>query len=97
MKCIACSVPDFVTCVFNLGYALASWLGSKYILSGESTLSDVGTMILVVMLGAYSLGKAAMHVRAFANAVAAASKIYATIDRIPPFSADIKLDKRLEI
>ncbi|GIZ42209.1 hypothetical protein CKM354_000548700 [Cercospora kikuchii] len=86
LKSIAGSGPGFTICIFNLGYALASWLGSQYIVKGETSLSAVLTILLVMMLGAFSLSKAAQHTQAFANAVAAATEIYATIDRVPPWN-----------
>lgn len=86
LKSIAGSGPGFTICIFNLGYALASWLGSQYIVKGETSLSAVLTILLVMMLGAFSLSKAAQHTQAFANAVAAATEIYATINRVPPWN-----------
>ncbi|PPJ58180.1 hypothetical protein CBER1_02559 [Cercospora berteroae] len=86
LKSIAGSGPGFTICIFNLGYALASWLGSQYIVKGETSLSAVLTILLVMMLGAFSLSKAAQHTQAFANAVAAATEIYGTIDRVPPWN-----------
>ncbi|EME79474.1 ABC transporter, ABC-B family, MDR type [Pseudocercospora fijiensis CIRAD86] len=87
-KSIMGGAVGFTICIFNLGHALASWLGSKYIVSGESDLSAVVTILLVMMLGAFALGKAAQHIQAFTNAVAAATGIYAVIDRITPWNED---------
>lgn len=88
MRCIAGSGPGFSICLFNLGYALASWMGSKYIIAGETDVSAVLTILLVMMLGSLALVKASQHVQAFGNAIAAAGGIYATIDRIPPWNPD---------
>lgn len=96
MKCIAGSGPGLTICVFNLGYALASWMGSKYIVNGETDLPAVLTILLVIMIGSFSLGKAAQHIQAFANAVAAAQGIYTTIDRISPRSAHLDQGRKLE-
>lgn len=84
LKCIAGSGPGFSIWIFNLGYALASWMGSKYIVAGETDLSAILTILLVMMLGSLALVKAAQYIQAFTNAVAAASGIFATIDRAPP-------------
>ncbi|KAF7193478.1 ABC multidrug transporter mdr1 [Pseudocercospora fuligena] len=86
---MGCAV-GFTVCIFNLGHALASWLGSKYIIAGVSDLSAVVTILLVMMLGAFSLGKVAQHVQAFTNTIAAATAIYATIDRISPGNEESK-------
>ncbi|KAM3425135.1 hypothetical protein BST61_g7096 [Cercospora zeina] len=96
MKSIAGSGPGFTICIFNLGYALASWLGSQYIVNGETSLSAVLTILLVMMLGAFSLSKAAQHTQSFANAVAAATEIYATIDRVPPWNDNPNEGKTLD-
>lgn len=89
MKCIAGSGPGVTICIFNLGYALACWLGSKHIVGGEADLPAVLTILLVMMLGSFALGKAAQHVQAFANAIAAAGELYATIDRAAPWDENI--------
>ena len=96
-KCIGATGIGATICIFNLGYALASWMGSKYIVSGETKLPAVLTILLVLMLGAFALGKAAQHIQAFANAAAAATGIYATIDRIPPFDERSNQGNTLEI
>ncbi|KXS94977.1 hypothetical protein AC578_9477 [Pseudocercospora eumusae] len=87
-KCVMGCAVGFTICIFNLGHALASWLGSKYIIGGESDLSSVVTILLVMMLGAFSLGKAAQHIQAFTNAMAAATAIYTTIARTVPWNED---------
>jgi ATP-binding cassette subfamily B (MDR/TAP) protein 1 len=97
MKCIAGSGPGVTICIFNLGYALACWLGSKYIVTGETNLPAILTILLVIMLGSFALGKAAQHIQAFANAAAAAAGIYATIDRIPPWNESANQGHTLDV
>jgi ATP-binding cassette, subfamily B (MDR/TAP), member 1 len=59
-------------------------MGSRYIVDGETTLQSVITILLAVMIGAFSLGNVAPNAQAFTTAVAAAGKIYNTIDRVSP-------------
>jgi ATP-binding cassette subfamily B (MDR/TAP) protein 1 len=89
LKSIAGFGPGMTICIFNLGYALASWMGSKYIVAGDTTLPAVLTILLVMMLGAFALVKSGQHIQSFANAVAAADGIYATIDRVPPWNKSL--------
>ena len=70
--------------VLYLNYSLAFWQGSRYLVAGKMTLSDVLTILLSVMIGAFALGNVAPNMQAFTTAIAAATKIYATIDRVSP-------------
>ena len=84
MKAIQGSMIGFLMCYVYLTYALAFWQGSRYLVWGEMSLSDVLTILLAIMIGAFALGNVAPNLQAFTTAVAAASKIYATIDRVSP-------------
>ena len=77
-------------------YGLAFWMGSRFVVSGEATLSNVLTIILSVMIGAFSLGTVGPNIQAFSSAVAAASKIFATIDRTSPLDPTSDSGERLE-
>lgn len=96
MKAIQGSMIGFLFLYIYLNYSLSFWLGSKYLVKGEMSLSDVLTILMAIMIGAFALGNVAPNVQAFTTAVAAAGKIYATIDRVSPLdpasSAGEKLD-----
>ena len=47
-------------------------------------LSSVLTILMAIMIGAFSLGNVAPNARAFTTAVAAGAKIFNTIDRVSP-------------
>ncbi|KIN05850.1 hypothetical protein OIDMADRAFT_141532 [Oidiodendron maius Zn] len=88
-----------VGCMFmiiNLNYGLAFWMGSRFLVDNDIQLASILTILLSVMIGAFSLGNVAPNVQAFTNAISAAAKIFNTIDRISPIdtSSDggIKLD-----
>ncbi|KIX09535.1 uncharacterized protein Z518_00615 [Rhinocladiella mackenziei CBS 650.93] len=71
-------------CIIFLNYGLAFWMGSRFLVSGETTLAHILTIILAVMIGAFSFGNIGPNMEHFAAGVAAAAKIYATIDRTSP-------------
>lgn len=82
--------------VIYLNYGLSFWQGSRFIVAGEMTLSEVLTILLAIMIGAFSLGNVAPNAQAFATSVAAAGKIYNTIDRISPLDPTSEEGEKLE-
>ena len=72
--------------VIYLNYGLSFWQGSRYIVSGDMTLAEVLTIMLSIMIGAFSLSNVAPNVQAFTTSVAAAGKIFNTIDRASPLN-----------
>ncbi|MCJ1293842.1 GTPase-activating protein [Xylographa carneopallida] len=77
-------------------YGLSFWMGSRYVISGEMTLSSVLTVTLCIMIGSFSLGSVAPNAQAFTTAIAAAGKIYNTIDRISPMDPMTEAGEKLE-
>ncbi len=67
-----------------LNYGLAFWMGSRFLVDGSITLAKILTILMSIMIGAFSLGNVAPNVQAFATAVSAATKIFNTIDRVSP-------------
>jgi ATP-binding cassette, subfamily B (MDR/TAP), member 1 len=59
-------------------------MGSRYIVDGETNLRAVVTILLALTVGAFMLGSMAPNLQAIATAVAAAGKIFQTIDRDSP-------------
>jgi ATP-binding cassette subfamily B (MDR/TAP) protein 1 len=74
--------------IVYLTYALAFWQGSRFLVAGDANLSAILTVLLAVMIGAFSLGNVAPNIQAFTTAVAAAAKIFGTIDRQSPLDPD---------
>ncbi|GJC95044.1 hypothetical protein ColKHC_03870 [Colletotrichum higginsianum] len=76
--------------ILYLNYGLAFWQGSKFLIEDGIALSNILIIMMSIMIGAFNLGNA------FTTAIAAAAKIYNTIDRVSPLdpSTDdgIKLD-----
>ena len=83
--------------VINLNYGLAFWQGSKFLVNGQGgvTLQNILTTLLAIMIGAFSLGNVAPNAQAFHGALAAAKKIYVTIDRKSPIDPSSDEGKRL--
>ncbi|KAL6821046.1 P-loop containing nucleoside triphosphate hydrolase protein [Trichoderma sp. SZMC 28015] len=91
--------------ILFLNYGLAFWQGSKFIIEGIVPLSKILTIMMSVMIGAFQLGNVTPNIQAFTTALAAAAKIFNTIDRISPLDpsddkgeklADFKGNIRLE-
>lgn len=70
-----------------LNYGLSFWQGSRYLVSGETNLSSIVTILLSIMISASSLGSIGPWIQAFATAAAAGAKMYATIDRVSPIDS----------
>ncbi|KAM3560243.1 hypothetical protein MY1884_003052 [Beauveria asiatica] len=70
--------------ILFLNYGLAFWQGSKFIVQGVVPLNKILTIMMSVMIGAFQLGNVAPNLQAFTTAVAAAAKIFNTIDRPSP-------------
>lgn len=92
---LACMVGGMFLVIY-LNYGLAFWMGSRFLVKNEITLSQILTILMSVMIGAFSLGNVAPNVQAFTTAISAAAKIFNTIDRVSPLDptseAGIKLD-----
>ncbi|QDS69927.1 hypothetical protein FKW77_001594 [Venturia effusa] len=79
-----------------LNYGLSFWQGSRFLVQGEMSVSQVLTVLFAVMIGAFSLGNIAPNFKAFTSATAAGQKIFAAIDRNSPMDPDSPDGKILE-
>ncbi|MCJ1393049.1 GTPase-activating protein [Xylographa bjoerkii] len=82
--------------ILYFNYGLSFWMGSRYVVSGEMTLSSVLTVTLCIMIGSFSLGSVAPNAQAFTTAIAAAGKIFNTIDRASPIDPMAEKGEKLE-
>ncbi|KAI9721332.1 MAG: GTPase-activating protein [Chrysothrix sp. TS-e1954] len=84
--------------IIFLNYALAFWQGSRFLVHHDYgiSLSDILTIILAIMIGAFSLGNVAPNAQAFTTSLAAAGKIFSTIDRVSPLDPTSHDGKTLE-
>ncbi|RFU33291.1 hypothetical protein B7463_g3069, partial [Scytalidium lignicola] len=81
--------------VIMWNYGLNFWVGSKFLVDGEITLAKIVTIIYSTVLGAFYLGFIAPNMQAFAAGLAAASKIFATIDRKSPLDYSLEEGTKL--
>ncbi|KAK2935711.1 AAA ATPase domain [Fusarium oxysporum f. sp. vasinfectum] len=92
---VACMIAGMML-VLYLNYGLAFWQGSKMLVDGETSLSNILTILMAVMIGAFNLGNVAPNIQAFTNAVAAAAKIFNTIDRVSPLDSSSNEGEKLD-
>ncbi|KAJ8102487.1 P-loop containing nucleoside triphosphate hydrolase protein [Lipomyces tetrasporus] len=62
-------------------YALAFWQGSRFVASGTIDVGSIISVLLSMLIGAFSLGQIGPNVRSVTDGTSAAAKIFATIDR----------------
>lgn len=67
-----------------MSYALSFWMGSRFLVSGSMNVSEVVTMTLAIVIGAWSVGRVAPNAQAFISCVASASGILQSISRKSP-------------
>lgn len=70
--------------IMFLNYGLGFWQGAHFVANGEVNPGNVITILMAILMGSFSLGNISPNTQAFTNAVAAATKIFATIDRESP-------------
>ncbi|RHZ70739.1 hypothetical protein CDV55_108019 [Aspergillus turcosus] len=78
-------------CVMYLNYGLGFWMGSRFLTDAGSHVNagDVLTILMAIILGSYNLGNIAPNTQALSTAVAAATKLYSTIDRQSPLDPSL--------
>ncbi|KAG8924894.1 GTPase-activating protein, partial [Tulasnella sp. 408] len=82
-------VTGVMTFIVYASYALAFWFGTTLLLQGKADAGLVVNVFLSIVIGAFSLTQMAPESQAVGAALAAAAKLFATIDRVPPIdSAD---------
>ncbi|KAL8673835.1 MAG: hypothetical protein Q9168_001747 [Polycauliona sp. 1 TL-2023] len=94
-RVLAVMIGGMFTIIY-LNYGLSFWQGSRYLVAGEMNLPDVLTIMLAIMIGAFSLGNVAPNAQAFTTSVAAAGKIFNTIDRISPLDPKSEKGDKLD-
>lgn len=65
-------------------------------MDGQISVGTVITILLAIIIGAFALGNVAPSIQSFSTAVAAASKIYATIDRVSPLDPESDKGDKIE-
>ncbi|KAJ5247718.1 ABC multidrug transporter mdr1 [Penicillium chermesinum] len=82
--------PMFGIMFWNYGFGF--WMGSRYLVQGEVNVGQVLTVLMSILIGSFAIGNVSPNGQAFVQAVAAATKIFSTIDRIPPVDATLRTE-----
>jgi ATP-binding cassette subfamily B (MDR/TAP) protein 1 len=80
----------------NMQFALAFWQGDRFIKSGELGVSNVLTVVMSSMIAGQSIGHILPHISAFGQAVAAATKVFNTIERRSPIDPEAEAGEKPE-
>ncbi|KNG89222.1 multidrug resistance protein 1, 2, 3 (p glycoprotein 1, 2, 3) [Aspergillus nomiae NRRL 13137] len=96
LKSTTSSMFAFLFLYIYLNYGLSFWMGSRFLVDGSVGLSQILTIQMAIMMGALALGNITPNVQAITSAVAAANKIYATIDRVSPLDPTSTEGQKLE-
>ncbi|KAJ5610137.1 hypothetical protein N7510_006856 [Penicillium lagena] len=70
--------------IMFLNYGLGFWMGSRFLVDNKVDVGQVLTILMAILIGSFSLGNVSPNGQAFTSAVAAAAKIFSTIDRVSP-------------
>ncbi|CCA75810.1 probable Leptomycin B resistance protein pmd1 [Serendipita indica DSM 11827] len=73
--------------VIYSAYGLAFSFGTTLLLRGEVDVGVIVNVFLAILIGSFSLAMLAPELTAISNARGAASKLFATIDRVPPIDS----------
>ncbi|KAF5020680.1 hypothetical protein F66182_7294 [Fusarium sp. NRRL 66182] len=92
---VACMIAGMML-VLYLNYGLAFWQGSQFLIDDETSLSNILTIMMAIMIGAFNIGNVAPNAQAFTNAIAAAAKIFNTIDRVSPLDSSSDKGDKIE-
>lgn len=84
-------------CLIFLNYGLAFWMGGRFLTDGSTTLAHILTIIMAVMIGAFSFGNIGPNVQHFVAGIAAGNKIFSTIDRMSPLDPESDAGEKLDI
>ncbi|KAJ5120788.1 GTPase-activating protein [Penicillium bovifimosum] len=96
LKSTTSSMIGFLFLYIYLNYGLSFWMGSRFLVDGSVGLAQILTIQMAIMMGAFALGNITPNVQAITTAVAAANKIYATIDRVSPLDPISTEGQKLE-
>ncbi|KAJ9405152.1 hypothetical protein DTO045G8_7165 [Paecilomyces variotii] len=82
--------------IMYLNYGLGFWMGSRFVVDQSVGVGQVLTILMAVLIGSFALGNVSPNAQAFTSAVAAAVKIYSTIDRVSPLDPSSEEGDKLD-
>ncbi|KZT56320.1 P-loop containing nucleoside triphosphate hydrolase protein [Calocera cornea HHB12733] len=88
-----------LSCFFFIiysAYALAFYYGTTLVLLGIGNVGVIVNVFLAILIGSFSLAMMAPEMQSVSHARGAASKLFATIDRVPTIDSASPAGKKLE-
>lgn len=95
-KAMLGGMMGFAMWIVYLSYGLAFWQGSRFLIDGDLGVGSILTIILSMLIASISLSNVAPNIQAFTTGLAAAVKVYCTIDRMSPIDPTSDSGERLE-
>ncbi|EED18280.1 ABC multidrug transporter Mdr1 [Talaromyces stipitatus ATCC 10500] len=83
-------------CIMYLNTGLGFWMGSRFVTNGDIQVGQVLTVLMATIISSFSLGNVAPNAQAFTSGVAAAAKIFSTIDRASPLDPTSEEGQKLD-
>ena len=77
-------VASAMNSVPYLSYALSFWMGSRFLVDGDMTVSEITTATLAIVIGAWAVARVAPNAQAFISSVASASGVLQAMSRQSP-------------
>ncbi|KAG8925777.1 GTPase-activating protein [Tulasnella sp. 417] len=85
-----------MTFIVYAAYSLAFWFGTTLLIQGRADAGIIINVFLSIVIGAFSLTQMAPHSQAVGAGLAAAAKLFATIDRVPPIDSSDEGGRKLD-
>jgi ATP-binding cassette subfamily B (MDR/TAP) protein 1 len=85
-----------MTIVMNWQYGLAFWEGHRLLQKGELNVGQILTVVMASLVAGISIGHNLPHLQAFGQAVAAATKVFNTIERQSPIDPEVETGSKPE-
>ncbi|KZP01325.1 P-loop containing nucleoside triphosphate hydrolase protein [Calocera viscosa TUFC12733] len=88
-----------LSCFFFIiysAYALAFYYGTTLVLYGIGNVGTIVNVFLAILIGSFSLAMMAPEMQAVSHARGAATKLFATIDRVPAIDSASPAGKKLD-
>ncbi|KAK9468222.1 P-loop containing nucleoside triphosphate hydrolase protein [Lipomyces arxii] len=82
-------------CVY-CNYSLSFWQGSRFLASGELGVANVISVLMSMMMAAFASSHISPNLKQVTNGIAAASKIFATIDRVSAIDSSAQIGATLD-
>ena len=79
-----------------INVALAFWQGSRFLVDGNTSFTDVVTITIATKTAAFAVLGTGAHIGPFTSAVASAARIFSMIERVSPIDPSSEDGNRIE-